>query len=842
MRHSSKLGLTFPSNRQRWLLSGVVTASFLVATLAVPGVAGAEEQSGFSSQSQNGASETVVQESEKPGINPPPSAFLEDADDPLEDEGRGDLAEQDSASIQTSDAERAVSEELAGHGENSDPDLELSSESALPQAVAAEDTASTGYCQPGRYYSMDELGNVRSRSDPNVNIVGPPLPDFPKFPARSNDNKGQFIQANALGIAPDGTAYALALYGNKNGYTVWGPQSNIWIEIRKRAPKANAPWEFVASHASKYGDSWVAGGVDPLTGIYYFGQFTQSSVEVQQGQVEIPIAFRLFKVQNGNIEFVGLIRPQTELRRVDNLNYVYDFKLNGDLAFDILGNLHILSGHPLGADLWTVSKERLDGLNGGEIRSDTVVRNRVGRNWDSGVANVVGAAFDANGLLWISGYYQHYTFNPTTNTMTKSGPELKQRSETDLGSCATPPTLGVEKVLSDSRISDEQFKLSVEHQGSDGSFDEYTAPVTTTGEKDAVQGHVSTVVVGEATYKISESIVHQPKANDAGQVTLDMFKSSLSCTDQNGKEYIANKEAKDDWVITIPKSVSVTKPDTGEVENVVANIKCTLTNTPRKASVAWSKVDDSTPAQPVSGSQWKITGPFETNLHITDCVADSAEECDGPDKDPAAGKFKVENLNFGEYTLSETSAPEGYQIPGDSNLRTFTVDSKVPDYVFETAFVNPRIKGVVTWAKVDESKPNPHYLAGSQWQLDGPGEAKTVTDCVAQTPQECTSLDKNPAAGRFEIAELAWGDYVLIETKAPAGYELDGTKHGFTIDASHLKHEFKTPFVNKKKQPPTLPLTGGISRDFYTLIGAVVIAAGITAVTALGIRRRKQEV
>ena len=837
MRHSSKLGLTFPSNRQRWLLSGVLSASLLVATLAVPGVAGAEERSDFSSQPQNGASETVVQESEKPGTNTPP-AFLEDADDPLEDEGRGEAAEQDSASIQTSDAERAVSEELPGHGEESDPDLELSSESSLPQPVAARNTASIGYCQPGRYYSIDAEGIVRPRSDPNVNIVGPPLPAFPKFPARSNDNQGQLIQANALGIAPDGTAYALAMYGNKNGYWEWGPRSTIWIEIRKRAPIANSPWEYVARHESKFGDSWVAGGVDPLTGIYYFGQFTQSSVEVRQGQVEIPLAFRLYKVENGVIKLAGLIHPQTELRRVGNLGYVKDFRLNGDLAFDVLGNLHILSGHPLGADLWTVSKERLDGLKGGKIRSDTVVQNRF-----DGSANVVGASFNANGVLWISGYDQHYTFNPTTNTMAPFGQRLAQQSsETDLGSCVTPPTLGVEKVLSGPRISDEQFKLSVDHQRSDGSLVEYTVPVTTTGEKYVVGGHVATVVVGEAKYKISESIVHQPKANDAGQVTLDMFKSSLSCTDQNGKEYIANKEAKDDWVITIPKSVSVTKPDTGEVENVVANIKCTLTNTPRKASVAWSKVDDSTPAKPVSGSQWKITGPFETNLDVTDCMADSAEECDGPDKDPAVGKFKVENLNFGKYTLSETIAPEGYQIPKDSNLRTFTVDSKVPDYVFETAFVNPRIKGVVTWAKVDESKPNPQYLAGSHWQLKGPGEAKTVTDCVAQTPQECTSLDKDPAAGRFEIAELVWGDYVLFETKAPAGYELDGTEHRFTIDASHLKHEFKTPFVNKKKQAPTLPLTGGISRDFYTLVGSVVTAAGITAVTAFGIRRRKQEV
>lgn len=767
---------------------------------------------------------------------------MEDADGPLEGGGRGDLAEQDSAGIQTSDAERAVSEELLRHGENSDPDLELSSESVLPQPVAAEEIASTGYCQPGRYYSIDELGNVRPRSDPNVNIVGPPLPAFPRFPARSEDNQGQLIQANGLGIAPDGTAYALAIYGENqqwlNGYRAWGPASNIWIEIRKRAPIANAPWEYVDTLPSNYRESWVAGGVDPVTGIYYFGQFTESSVEVQQGQVEIPLAFRLYKVENGTIELVGLIHPQTELRRGGNLRYINEFQLNGDLAFDVLGNLHILSGHPLGADLWTVSKERLEGLNGGEIRSDTVVQNRF-----DGSANVVGASFNADGVLWISGFYQHYTFNATTNTMTPFGQRLlQQNSETDLGSCVTPPTLGVKKILNGSRISDEQFKLSVDYQRSDGSFDEYTVPVTTTGEKDVVQGQVATVAAGEATYKISESVVHQPKANDAGQVSLDMFNSSLSCTDQNGKEYIANKEAKDDWVITVPKSVSVANPDTGEVENVVANIRCTLTNTPRKASVAWSKVDDSTPAEPVSGSEWKITGPFETNLDVTDCVADSAKECDGPDKDPAAGEFKVEDLNFGEYTLSETRAPEGYQIPGDSNSRTFTLDSNTPDYVFETAFVNPRIKGVVTWAKVDESKPNPQYLAGSQWQLDGPGETKTVTDCVAQTPQECTSLDKNPAAGRFEIAELAWGDYVLFETKAPAGYELDGTKHSFTIDASHLKHEFKTPFVNKKKQAPTLPLTGGISRDFYTLIGSAVTAAGIAAVTALGIRRRKQEV
>ncbi len=61
MKHSSKLAFILLSNWQGWLLRGV-SVSLLVVILAVTGAAGAEAQSGFSSQPQNGASETVVQE------------------------------------------------------------------------------------------------------------------------------------------------------------------------------------------------------------------------------------------------------------------------------------------------------------------------------------------------------------------------------------------------------------------------------------------------------------------------------------------------------------------------------------------------------------------------------------------------------------------------------------------------------------------------------------------------------------------------------------------------------------------------------------------------------------
>ncbi|RGE16749.1 SpaA isopeptide-forming pilin-related protein [Leucobacter sp. wl10] len=90
-------------------------------------------------------------------------------------------------------------------------------------------------------------------------------------------------------------------------------------------------------------------------------------------------------------------------------------------------------------------------------------------------------------------------------------------------------------------------------------------------------------------------------------------------------------------------------------------VTCTVTNSDSPGAIAWSKVAKGT-SDTLRGSQWRIDGPGFTpaNREISDCVEASATSCEGLDRDPSAGRFKLEQLRWGDYTVTETVAPPGY--------------------------------------------------------------------------------------------------------------------------------------------------------------------------------------
>jgi hypothetical protein len=96
------------------------------------------------------------------------------------------------------------------------------------------------------------------------------------------------------------------------------------------------------------------------------------------------------------------------------------------------------------------------------------------------------------------------------------------------------------------------------------------------------------------------------------------------------------------------------------IENA-ASVICVIFNQLR-GGVTWQKVDPQ--GNLLGGSIWKIVGPLPatTEFEVTDCVADSAPECTGRDKNPAQGTFLVTDLPSGEYELIETSAPAGFRL------------------------------------------------------------------------------------------------------------------------------------------------------------------------------------
>ena len=260
------------------------------------------------------------------------------------------------------------------------------------------------------------------------------------------------------------------------------------------------------------------------------------------------------------------------------------------------------------------------------------------------------------------------------------------------------------------------------------------------------------------------------------------------------------------------------------------------------------------------------------------------------DEDTAAGKFKVSDLADGTYHLQETKAPNGYDLSNTVYTITITGGNVTwnPD-VTDSKIANTRKTGSVTWIKVSSDTNNSDLLSGSEWTLKQTktfswdnGVAKytdvtpattlgTVTDCVDGqngvancSTQTDAYVDLNGASGKFKISGLDWGEYQLIESKAPDGYDLDTTPHTFRIGplegdniagdwyantyfntADTSAYNEQTTFTvnggNIKNQPGViLPGTGGAG-DYWIYAAALVAALiGVVAAgMALKVRRRQ---
>ena len=95
-----------------------------------------------------------------------------------------------------------------------------------------------------------------------------------------------------------------------------------------------------------------------------------------------------------------------------------------------------------------------------------------------------------------------------------------------------------------------------------------------------------------------------------------------------------------------------------------------------------------------------------------------------------------------------------------------------------------RVAGTVAWTKTDAKTGD--VLSGSEWTLrrvaDENGAA--VSDAPI-TVADNGDADTDARGGVLTVDDLAWGDWLLTETKAPAGHDPLGRPVAFTIDQTH---------------------------------------------------------
>lgn len=187
----------------------------------------------------------------------------------------------------------------------------------------------------------------------------------------------------------------------------------------------------------------------------------------------------------------------------------------------------------------------------------------------------------------------------------------------------------------------------------------------------------------------------------------------------------------------------------------------------------------------LAGAEFTITGsdgiPFTFIKKGGRYEAATGEGASSNIATDANGTAYITGLKFGNYAVTETKAPEGYVLKGDRH--SIAISRQQTEVTLRLK--NDKAMYKVTAIKQDAGE-NGKLLVGAEFMLysmEGAVVAKAVTG------YDGTAV--------FEVPE---GNYKLVETRAPAGYQLSGDfVREITVNAVQgTVGEFKYTFNNEK--------------------------------------------
>lgn len=232
----------------------------------------------------------------------------------------------------------------------------------------------------------------------------------------------------------------------------------------------------------------------------------------------------------------------------------------------------------------------------------------------------------------------------------------------------------------------------------------------------------------------------------------------------------------------------------------------TVTNTIIRGNIVVHKVSADKDDAPLAGAKFE--------LRSGDSVIASAVT--GKD-----GKATFKDVEFGSYTIVETAAPEGYVL----NAKPLDVSVKENAKTVDAGVVeNSMIRGSIIALKKDAKSGK--VLAGAQFE---------IRDTQGNVVRTVVSNDK----GEVVASDVMYGEYILVETKAPQGYKLDDTPHKFEI-RKNLEEVDLGEIKNDPIPSKVLAITGSSVAGMAVIaVLAVVTAGGLVMVRGSRAKQRK---
>ena len=338
------------------------------------------------------------------------------------------------------------------------------------------------------------------------------------------------------------------------------------------------------------------------------------------------------------------------------------------------------------------------------------------------------------------------------------------------------------------------------------------------------QGSGTSVAEYAFTFEDEQTTVELSKADLTDKKELPG--ASLKVTDEDGNtvdEWVSKEEAHIIKGLIVGKKYKMTETKPADGYVTAESIEFTVENT--KEVQKHQMLDDVTK---VEISKKDITDSSEVpgaKLIILDKDGKKVESWTSTDK-----PHMVEKLPVGEYTLREEQAPDGYLIAEDVK---FTV--KDTGKVQKVKMKDAHPYGKLVIKKTDSTSKA--ALPGAEFELREKESGKVVEKLVTDKTGTATS-------GKLPIATYKNGkvektvEYILVETKAPNGYELGSKKEEIRFEYKDGKTkviEIVKEIKNTKSpsgSTPTgnSPKTGDSTNIWLPILLAVLSACGIGGV------------
>ena len=240
-------------------------------------------------------------------------------------------------------------------------------------------------------------------------------------------------------------------------------------------------------------------------------------------------------------------------------------------------------------------------------------------------------------------------------------------------------------------------------------------------------------------------------------ITLDENGTAIANTDLPfGSYYIKEITTDEHYILSdtqYPFTFEYAGQDT-EIVEIKVNDGKPIENKLIYGSVSGKKIDEN--GEALGGALIGIFKADETEFTKEHAIMTATSEKDG--------SFSFAKVPYGQWIVREIEAPTGFVLDDTS----CEVNISKNEQVIEVEIANEYIHGNIQLTKVDADYPD-NKLTGATFEVyrdvNGDGKLDDGDELIGNL--------KETSTGIYEMKELLYGKYLVRETKAPDGFELD---------------------------------------------------------------------